>query len=166
MMTRMTWGLVGASLVALSGSVMLLSSANLAQAQSSANPTRTLPDCQKPADDFEQNFCQVKPNCVEQMTQLDMNFCAAWDAKVSDRQLNIAYKQVQQRYRSFDSKGSRDLLENLTDSELAWIKYRDTTCKWQANKFAGGSIAPMVYSNCLNRLTQQRTQELLAELEE
>jgi uncharacterized protein YecT (DUF1311 family) len=165
-MTRMTWGLVGASLVALSGSAMLLNSANIVQAQSSASQTRTLPDCQKPADDFERSFCEVKPNCLEPMTQLDMNFCAAWDAKVSDRKLNIAYKQVQQHYRSFDSQEYRDLrLKNLTDAQLAWIKYRDTTCAWKASKFSGGSIAPMVYSGCINQLTQQRTQELLDDLE-
>ncbi len=166
-MARITWGLVGASLVALCGSAMLLNSANIVQAQSNTSPTRTLPDCQKPADDFERNFCEVQPNCVEPITQLDMNFCAAWTAKQSDRQLNIAYKQVQQHYRSFDSKEYRDLRLNLlTDAQLAWIKYRDTTCKWKASKFSGGSMAPMVYSGCLNRLTQQRTQELLDDLED
>ncbi len=166
-MARITWGLVGASLVTLSGSTMLLNSANIVQAQSSASQPRTLPDCQKPADDFERSFCEVQPNCLEPMTQLDMNFCAAWDAKVSDRQLNIAYKQVQQHYRRFESKEYRDLrLNHLTEAQLAWIKYRDTTCKWKASKFSGGSMVPMVYSGCINQLTLQRTQELLDDLED
>jgi uncharacterized protein YecT (DUF1311 family) len=166
-MAHITWGLVGASLVGLSGSAMLLNSANIAQAQSSATQTQTLPNCQKPADDFERSFCDVKPNCMEPLTQLDLNFCAAWDAKVSDRKLNIAYKQVQQHYRSFESKEYRDLrLSKLTNTQLAWIKYRDTTCDWKASKFSGGSIAPMVYSGCINQLTQQRTQDLLDDLTE
>jgi uncharacterized protein YecT (DUF1311 family) len=106
-------------------------------------------------------------DCQNPTTQMAMNVCAGRAAKQSDRQLNITYKRVQQHYRRADSKEYRDLRRTkLTDAQLAWIKYRDTTCDWKASKFSGGSIAPMVYSSCLDRLTQQRTQELLDDLEE
>ena len=105
-------------------------------------------------------------DCSNPTTQTDMTICAGRSAKASDRQLNIAYKQVQQHYRSNDSQTSRDRLNDLTTAQLAWIKYRDTTCNWKASKFSGGSIAPMIYVGCLDRLTQQRTQDLLDDLEE
>jgi uncharacterized protein YecT (DUF1311 family) len=126
-----------------------------------------LPNCKKPVNDFERNFCEVKPDCVNLKTQLDMNFCAAWGAELSDRALNAAYQRVRQTYQQLDSKKYRDLrLQNLTTAQLAWIKYRDTTCTWKASKFSGGSIAPMVYSGCVDRLTKVRTQELLDDLVE
>jgi uncharacterized protein YecT (DUF1311 family) len=126
-----------------------------------------LPNCQKPASDFERSFCEIKPDCVNPMTQLDMNFCAAWGAELSDRQLNIAYQKVRQSYRQSDSKEYGALrLKNLTTAQLAWIKYRDTTCTWKASKFSGGSIAPMIYSGCIDRVTKLRTQELLDDLVE
>jgi uncharacterized protein YecT (DUF1311 family) len=102
-------------------------------------------------------------DCTNPTSQMAMTICADRSAKQSDRQLNIAYKKVQKLYRTDD----RDLrLNKLIDAQLAWIKYRDTTCDWKASKYSGGSIAPMIYANCLDQLTQQRTQELLADLEE
>jgi uncharacterized protein YecT (DUF1311 family) len=124
-----------------------------------------LPNCQRPVNDFERSFCEVKPDCLNPMTQLDMNFCAAWGAELSDRQLNAAYQRVRRSYQQSDSKTYRALrLENLTTAQLAWIKYRDTTCTWQASKFSGGSIEPMIYSGCVDRLTKVRTQDLLEDL--
>jgi uncharacterized protein YecT (DUF1311 family) len=111
---------------------------------------------------------QNKPtvDCTNPTTQMAMNTCAGQAAKASDQQLNVAYKKVQQSYRGSDSKEYRDLrLNNLTNAQLAWIKYRDTNCEWQSSKYSGGSMAPMVYSSCIDRLTQQRTQELLSDLE-
>jgi uncharacterized protein YecT (DUF1311 family) len=106
-------------------------------------------------------------DCTNPATQAAMNACAAQSAKASDQQLNIAYKKVQQNYRSSDSKKHSDLrLKNLTNAQVAWMKYRDTNCEWESSKFSGGSAAPMIYSNCVDRLTQQRTQELLNDLKE
>ncbi|MEE3719906.1 lysozyme inhibitor LprI family protein [Tumidithrix elongata RA019] len=50
--------------------------------------------------------------------------------------------------------------ERLVDAQLAWISFRDRNCKFASERFQGGSIAPMIYSNCIERLTKQRTDEL------
>jgi uncharacterized protein YecT (DUF1311 family) len=132
-----------------------------------AQESPELPNCKKPASEFERSFCEVKPDCVNPTTQLDMNFCAAWGAERSDRQLNIAYQKVRRSYQQSDSKKYGTLrLKNLTTAQLAWIKFRDTTCTWKASKFSGGSIAPMIYSGCVDQLTKVRTQELLDDLGE
>jgi uncharacterized protein YecT (DUF1311 family) len=126
-----------------------------------------MPNCAKPTDPFEQNFCQIKPNCDEMMTQLDINTCSAWFAKLSDRKLNQAYQKVRETYLSFEPKDYRELrLKDLTESQLAWIKYRDTNCKWQGSKYAGGSAESMLVSLCVDRMSQARTQELLDSLDQ
>jgi uncharacterized protein YecT (DUF1311 family) len=130
-----------------------------------------MPNCAKPADDFERSFCEVKPNCAEAMTQLDMNFCSAWSAKLSDRELNRVYQQVQNSYKptAADSTSTRKYKQQrsteLTTAQLAWIKYRDANCKWDASVFSGGSAEPMRYSGCVNQMTKQRTQELSESLD-
>jgi uncharacterized protein YecT (DUF1311 family) len=94
-------------------------------------------------------------NCKDPKTQLEINQCAAQDAKAADRTLNQVYQQARRFYRD------RPSLENqLIDAQLAWIKFRDTNCKFSTSRFEGGSIAPLVFSRCTERLTKQRTQEL------
>jgi uncharacterized protein YecT (DUF1311 family) len=124
-----------------------------------------LPNCENPADQFEASFCQIQPNCDQPMAQMEMNYCSAWSAKLSDRQLNLAYQQVKQHYNRNDDQQYRQMrLNHLIDAQLDWIKYRDSNCKWEASKYDGGSIQSMIYSGCLDRMTQQRTQELLDSL--
>jgi uncharacterized protein YecT (DUF1311 family) len=106
-------------------------------------------------------------DCNNAQTQLEMNLCAGRAAKESDRQLNIAYKKVQNSYKSTDTPADDRARQQkaLTNAQLAWIKYRDSNCTWQASKFDGGSIQPMIYANCVDRMSQERTQELLESLE-
>lgn len=94
-----------------------------------------------------------QPNCQNE-TQMALNQCAALNAEAADRRLNQVYQQVQAKYQE------SQLSKLLTDAEAAWIKYRDASCKFSESRFAGGSIVPMVYSNCLEKLAKQRTQEL------
>ncbi|MGI0486157.1 lysozyme inhibitor LprI family protein [Pantanalinema rosaneae CENA516] len=95
-----------------------------------------------------------KPNCQNPQTQVEMNYCAAEQAKASDRKLNQVYQRVRASY-----KGTA-MEEQLVDAQLAWIKFRDTNCQFARNRFQGGSMAPLVYSTCVDRMTQDRTQEL------
>ena len=101
-----------------------------------------------------------QPNCKNPQTQLELNQCADLKAKTTDRRLNKVYRQVQVKY-----KGNEN--ENLLiDAQLIWIKYRDSACSFSSSRFKGGSIAPLVYSNCIERLTKQRADELESYLKE
>lgn len=126
---------------------------------------KELPNCRQPKTNLEKSICQAAVNCNKPVTQLDMNFCSAWDAEVSDRQLNQVYKQLRQQNRQFNNQHSKKRDKYLVDSQLAWLKYRDTHCQWIASRFDGGSAQPMLYSSCLANITQQRTNELQAELD-
>lgn len=93
-------------------------------------------------------------NCRNPQTQSDMNRCAAQDAKAADQRLNQVYRQVRMKYKGTTHD------DHLVDAQLAWIKYRDANCLFSRDRFVGGSIAPLVYSNCITQITKQRTQEL------
>ena len=101
-----------------------------------------------------------KLNCQKPITQLEMNQCANINAKAADRKLNQVYQQVRTKYQGTEQR------KLLSDAEEAWIKFRDTSCTFSKSRVAGGSIAPLVYSNCLTNLTKQRTQTLESYLQE
>ena len=127
----------------------------------------------------------INPNCQSPETQTDMNICAGLDAQKADQQLNQVYKQLKARITDPQSikeliiavfscmRGNR-ILERLTvqdcntphscnyryNAETAWIKFRDNDCKFAAGIYRGGSIAPMMYSLCVEKLTKQRTEQL------
>ena len=98
-------------------------------------------------------------NCQKAQTQSELNQCADLIARDADQKLNQVYQQLRK------NRGT-ELDTLLVESEKAWIKYRDASCAFSRKRVAGGSIAPMVSSNCIARLTEQRTQELEGYLKE
>jgi uncharacterized protein YecT (DUF1311 family) len=48
----------------------------------------------------------------------------------------------------------------LKTAQNAWIKFRDTDCKFQSSASEGGSMYSMVFSGCLADKTLSRTKEL------
>ncbi len=160
------WHWFSVGLVALSAATVMLYATNAISSPPSQKQSTELPNCDNPADQFEESFCQIQPNCDEPMSQMEMNYCSAWAAKLSDRQLNQVYQQVQVEYRRYSDASYQALrLNKLTEAQLAWIKYRDTNCEWQTSKYDGGSIQPLINHGCVERMTKQRTQELLDSLE-
>lgn len=108
----------------------------------------------KPAIAGAQNL-----NCQKAQTQLELNQCADLSAKDADRKLNQVYQQLRK------NRGT-ELDTLLVEAQKSWLKYRDASCAFSRKGVAGGSIASMVYSNCIARLTKQRTQELEGYLKE
>ena len=106
------------------------------------------------------SLAQTKPNCKNPMTQLEMNVCAGQAAKASDRELNRVYRQVRTKYKGTPQD------DRLVTAQLAWMKFRDAECAVVAGRYEGGSMAPMAYAGCVDRLTQQRTKDLAGYLEE
>lgn len=93
-------------------------------------------------------------------SQMGMNICAAADYKAADAKLNEAYGEVMKRL-SDDAEG-RKLLQT---AQRAWIAFRDAECAFSANDSKGGSIYPMLVSECLTELTNARTGQLKANLD-
>nr|WP_223877819.1 lysozyme inhibitor LprI family protein [Histidinibacterium aquaticum] len=83
-----------------------------------------------------------------------MNACAARDYEAADTMLNAVWGEA------IAAARSGGLGDELLDAQRAWLPFRDAACEAEAALFAGGSMAPMVRSFCLARLTEQRTEDL------
>ncbi|EPX86330.1 Uncharacterized protein putative in bacteria [Rubellimicrobium thermophilum DSM 16684] len=101
-------------------------------------------------------------DCTAPTTQATMNLCAmeAWLA--ADDALNAAYARAVSAIEALDPDGSRGLEALLREAQRAWIVFRDAACEAEAALYAGGSIEPLIRATCLERLTVERTRDLLA----
>jgi len=100
-----------------------------------------------------------------------MDRCADFEFHQSDARLNKVYQKVLQ-YMTEDSvkaKAGNDqaqvdyeqkAIDGLKQAEHDWITYRDAQCSAAAHQYEGGSMAPMIYSQCLTTLTKQRIDAL------
>ncbi len=101
---------------------------------------------------------QAQPNCNDPaslLTQQDLNFCANERAKSADAKLNQLYRQLRTKY-----KDNSAVEDSLITAQIAWIKFRDLNCAFARKRFEGGSIASIIYNNCIDRVTTERTKEL------
>jgi uncharacterized protein YecT (DUF1311 family) len=92
-------------------------------------------------------------------TQSGLNICAAADYKAADAKLNADYSEIMKRLS--DNADARKLLQ---ESQRAWVTFRDAECKFSSSGVEGGSIYPLVYSGCLQTLTDARVEQLGAYL--
>ena len=113
-----------------------------------------------------QNPCEEKP-----ISQRQMDDCAAFEYKQADTQLNKVYRKAVQ-YMTGDlaraqKQGDQKQIQyeetaiaSLKEAERTWVSYRDIQCKAAARQYQGGSMAPMIYSQCLTTVTEHRTADL------
>jgi uncharacterized protein YecT (DUF1311 family) len=97
----------------------------------------------------------VTAPCSQAQTQIDIDTCTAASAKRSDAELNATYARVRAGLKELGI--DPDLLVPV---QLAWISARDATCTFEASLYEGGSIAPSIYSGCLDAMTLERTRRL------
>ena len=100
-----------------------------------------------------------RPNCNNPQTQSEMNICASIAYQNADRKLNQVYRQLL-------PKLSAARKQKLISAQQAWIKFRDSSCEFERSAYEGGSLAPMIYGNCLAAVTEQRTKDLRRYLED
>jgi uncharacterized protein YecT (DUF1311 family) len=111
-------------------------------------------------------------DCDNQRYQVEMNLCALQAYQVADVALNTQWKltvaEMRERDkhidRKYDSQPTHDA--TLLASQRAWLTYRDQQCLNESFAARGGSMAPMLHSGCMARLTKARTVELQALVEE
>ena len=100
---------------------------------------------------------QVQP-CEGYGSQAEASGCAHREFQAADAELNKTYNRL---------AGVLDADEKalLKASELAWIKYRDSTCEFESSQYKGGTMRPMIESFCLTRVIKARTAELKEQYE-
>ena len=100
-----------------------------------------------------------------------MDDCAAFEYKQADAHLNKVYRKaleymtddlarVQKQGDQKQTKYEETAMASLKEAERTWISYRDIQCKAAAQQYEGGSMAPMIYSQCLTTVTEHRTADL------
>ncbi|MFC0178940.1 lysozyme inhibitor LprI family protein [Thorsellia kenyensis] len=113
---------------------------------------------------------QAEINCDDDTKPIYMNECANMQFKEADAELNQLYSIIVSRLKTSDAmqdnehnRGMADvsLLDKLKKSQRLWIQFRDAECKIAAHSVYGGSIEPVIYSECLTKITQKRNEELL-----
>ena len=92
-------------------------------------------------------------NCDNATDQATMNQCAAQQNKAADKELNALYRQITERLK--DHPDSKKL---LVGAQRAWIGFRDAECKFASAGVEGGSVYPLIYSNCVTELTKARVE--------
>jgi len=92
-------------------------------------------------------------DCDNATDQATMNQCAAQQNKAADKELNVLYQQITERL-----KASPDSKKLLVGAQRAWIGFRDAECRFSASGVEGGSVYPLIYSNCLTDLTKARVE--------
>lgn len=94
-------------------------------------------------------------DCNNAQTQADMDECASQALNKADAELNQTYVDYRKRLDKAQQNQIRDV-------QLAWIKYRDLSCKYATSRGTGGSAHNMALQSCLTEKTLERTKELKA----
>jgi uncharacterized protein YecT (DUF1311 family) len=92
-------------------------------------------------------------DCDNASDQATMNQCAAQQNAAADKELNALYQQITARL-----KGDPDRKKLLVGAQRAWVGFRDAECKFSASGVEGGSVYPLIYSNCVTELTRSRVE--------
>ena len=85
------------------------------------------------------------------LTQKDLNQAASQTYSTADFMLNKAYQQLMEVLNSEEEKNS------LKAAQKAWLKFRDLNVKFIAARHKGGSISPLIQSQALTEMTNNRT---------
>jgi uncharacterized protein YecT (DUF1311 family) len=96
------------------------------------------------------------PTACKGDTQLALNECAAARDAAAEAELAKLYRTMQRA-------DSGTTLRLLRESQRAWIRFRDAHCEWVRADWKGGTIQPMYYSLCLERVTRARIRQLRAD---
>ena len=97
--------------------------------------------------------------------QGEMNICAHADYLAADREMNAQWQKTAAQMKQADktsvpSDGLPGYFEALLAGQRAWLTFRDAHCVSAGYWARGGSMQPMLVSSCLEKLTEDRTQQL------
>lgn len=88
-------------------------------------------------------------DCSNANTQTEMNQCAAAQYQAADKKLNETWEQALKR-------ASGQQQELLKKAQQAWISLRDADCAFLASGAEGGSMQPMLISQCMTDKSVER----------
>jgi uncharacterized protein YecT (DUF1311 family) len=93
-------------------------------------------------------------DCPDQ-SQTGLNQCAAESYAKADEALNRVYRQIVQKLKGRDRAAGL-----FVKAQKNWLAFRDSECAFVTSRVSGGSIQPMIYSICLEQVTNDRVKQL------
>jgi uncharacterized protein YecT (DUF1311 family) len=113
---------------------------------------------------------QANP-CDAATTQADMNQCSAEEYRKADAHLNTVYKnlvrllqkdagEAAQQSGGEQTKPETPAVQKLRAVQRRWIQYRDLHCGAVRAQYEGGTISPMMWTQCMTETTNHRIEEL------
>lgn len=142
---------------------LVLSTPALAQSFNSA-PTMECLTAAEPEGSREAGLCigRSASACFETEgggTTVGMADCLAAEVKLWDDLLNAAWTEAVAVAKAMDkdnkesSPNAPESEKSLREAQRAWISYRDATCRFEAERYFGGSVATLSASHCVMDLT-------------
>lgn len=107
-----------------------------------------------------------EPDCNDAQTQMDMNHCAGERFGQADAELNRIYRDVVRQEQAADRDAAGMIASHPTNEEAlrasqrAWLAFRDAQCEYESFEARGGSMQPMLYEDCRERMTRERIRQL------
>lgn len=95
----------------------------------------------------------VSGDCSDALSQKSMNDCTQQNYQRED---GLLEKNVAQILTQLDASGQH----SFKSVQQAWFQFRKQQCNFDASRYEGGSMEPMVYATCMADLTQQRNKQL------
>jgi uncharacterized protein YecT (DUF1311 family) len=96
---------------------------------------------------------QLKIDCTNPNSNIEYKECARRAYLTADKNLNLVYKPI---ISSLNGKEK----QRLVAAQSIWIKFRDANCDFEVYRNLGGTGYGGFLSNCLERMTKARTEEL------
>jgi uncharacterized protein YecT (DUF1311 family) len=105
------------------------------------------------------------PKVTEPFTPLpcDANTTVGMEG-CAERKIVRADADVDQLVQLIWDNSTPDGKSHLADAQTAWQAYRKAACVSESDKYAGGTLAPVVDAQCTVRLTRVRAAELRRQL--
>ncbi|OIP71318.1 MAG: hypothetical protein AUK43_06500 [Oscillatoriales cyanobacterium CG2_30_40_61] len=91
--------------------------------------------------------------CQPDGNTLEMRKCASDQYQIADQKLN-------QTYQKLIGQLSPERKKRLIEAQRAWISFRDKTCSFESSQVLGGTAEPLLLTQCLANVTQQRVRDL------
>jgi uncharacterized protein YecT (DUF1311 family) len=82
----------------------------------------------------------------------------------AERKIMRADAHVDRLVQLIWDSSTADGKSHLADAQTAWQAYRKAACISESDKYAGGTLAPVVDAQCTVRLTRVRAAELRRQL--
>jgi uncharacterized protein YecT (DUF1311 family) len=99
------------------------------------------------------NAQKPKIDCANASATVELKYCSQLSYAAADKKLNQIYKQVISNTKS-------EQKQLLVSGQTAWIKFRDNNCDFEVYPSRGGTGYEVYRNGCLERLTQQRAEDL------